>query len=81
MKQQFVLFLMALLPMVASADESGICGGFGDNVTWSYVESTHTLTISGNGKMMMYAYGEYRDPWYGETPWDIRFRRSLYNLV
>lgn len=80
MKQLFLLFLMALLPMAVSADDSGICGDPGDNVTWSYVESTHTLTISGNGKMMMYAYGEYRDPWYGETPWD-KYKDKIQKIV
>ena len=70
MKQKFLLFLMALLPMVASADDSGICGDPGDNVTWSYVESTHTLTISGSGWMMDYGFFNSEDVCYfGDAPW------------
>ena len=37
-----------VLPLVASADQSGSCG---DNVTYTYVEATNTLTISGRGAM------------------------------
>lgn len=48
MKKQFLLMMMALLPMVASADDSGTCG---NNLTWSYVNATKTLTISGTGEM------------------------------
>ena len=48
-----LLFLMALLvsSTMAWADDSGNCG---DGVTYSYVESTHTLTISGMGAMADY---------------------------
>jgi hypothetical protein len=57
MKQQILLFLMALLPMVASADDSGNCSGdIDNNVTWTYVESTQTLTISGSGSMGEYGF-------------------------
>ena len=52
MKLTLLSFLLALLPIVASADKSGACG---DNLTWTYVESTHTLTISGNGDMSSYS--------------------------
>ena len=48
MKKQLFLFLLFLLPLKASADESGTCG---DNLTWTYVVETQTLTISGNGVM------------------------------
>ena len=43
--------MLALLCLTASsawADDGGTCG---TNLTWSYVESTHTLTISGTGAM------------------------------
>ena len=60
MKNLF-LFIMLLLPMAASADQSGTCG---DNVTWTYNEDTHTLTISGSGEMYNY-YSSYSSPWYG----------------
>ena len=46
-----------LLPLVASADDSGTCGS---NLTWTYVESTGTLTISGTGAM--WDYSDYL-PW------------------
>ena len=67
MKKQLLLILMALLPMVALADESGTCG---DNLTWTYYESTHSLVITGSGDM--YDYPEKYDvskyvstaPWY-----------------
>jgi hypothetical protein len=56
MKQILLVFLM-LLPMVASADDSGNCSGdIDNNVTWTYVESTQTLTISGSGSMGEYGF-------------------------
>ena len=57
MKKQFLFFLFALLPMLAMADDSGSCG---TNVTYTYVSSTHTLTIQGTGEM--YDYPDSR-PW------------------
>ena len=64
MKKQLLLLVMMLLPMVAMADDSGSCG---DNVTYTYVEATHTLTISGTGPMKDYNYND--KPWnnYGTT--------------
>jgi len=50
MKKQLLLMLLALLPLMASADDSGSCG---TNVTYTYVESSRTLTISGNGQWMI----------------------------
>lgn len=56
-KKQFFFMraAMSLLVMLCSlgawADDSGSCG---TNVTYSYVESTHTLTISGSGDMEDY---------------------------
>ena len=44
--------------MMACADSSGTCG---DNLTWTYVEATYTLTISGTGDMNNYYYNA---PWY-----------------
>ena len=51
-----LLFLIILFTTsTAWADASGYCGdpdvNNGHNVTWTYVESTHTLTISGTGAM------------------------------
>ena len=51
MKKFFLFFYVALLPMVVSADDSGTCG---DNLSWTYVEATKTLTISGKGEMSNY---------------------------
>ena len=56
MKKQILLFVLALLPLVATADQSGTCG---NNLTWTYVESTGTLTISGTGDMYDYS----QSPW------------------
>ena len=54
--KQILLFLMIALPSVARADDSGSCG---NNLTFHYVESTKTLTISGSGAMKDY----YTAPW------------------
>ncbi len=57
-----LLFIFALLLTAVTgawADDSGSCG----EVSYSYVESTHTLTISGTGAM-----ADYPDP--SERPWD-----------
>ena len=48
MKKVLLTIMTMFLPLMASADYSGSCG---DNVTWYYEESTHTLTISGSGEM------------------------------
>lgn len=45
---------------MASADENGTCG---ENVTWSFEESTGTLTIKGSGPMTDYTSSS-RVPWY-----------------
>ena len=54
--KQLLLFLMIALPSVARADDSGTCG---NDLTYHYVESTKTLTISGSGAMNDY----YTAPW------------------
>lgn len=71
MRKISLLILMMLLPLMASADESGYCDLTG-NVVWHYNESNYTLTISGNGAMEDYYYREYD---YSGAPWswfDIR---------
>ena len=61
--KQLLLFVMTLLPMVASADKSGRCG---TNVYYSYNESTQRLTISGQGSMYNYEdIDDYGYPWRG----------------
>ena len=53
MKRILYLFIVIFLPLAASADDSGTCG---DNLTWTYVEETGTLTISGSGDMYINPY-------------------------
>ena len=53
MNKKNLLFLLMLMPIMASADESGTCG---NNLIWSYVDATKTLTISGTGPMTDYSY-------------------------
>lgn len=60
MKKQLLLFLSALLPILAMADDSGSCG---TNVTYTYVSSTKTLTIQGTGVISDFLY-ETDVPWY-----------------
>ena len=43
MKQRLLTILLTLMPLLASADDSGTCG---DGLTYVYIEATHTLTIS-----------------------------------
>ncbi|MBO7458909.1 MAG: leucine-rich repeat protein [Paludibacteraceae bacterium] len=58
----FVLALVANVPS-AWADASGSCG---DDLNWTYVESTHTLTITGYGDMYDYTNSSSSPlaPWY-----------------
>ena len=46
--KKLLLFVLMLLPMVASADKSGKCG---DNVYYTYNSTNHTLTIYGEGEI------------------------------
>ena len=63
MKVKLLLTFALLLTAVTGAwadDDSGSCG---TSVSYSYVESTHTLTISGTGAM-----ADYENP--SERPWN-----------
>ena len=51
MKKQLILLVMMMLPLVASADENGTCG---ENITYNFVDATHTLTVLGKGNMNIY---------------------------
>ena len=64
-----ILALLCLTVTSAWADDSGTCG---TSLTWSYVESTHTLTISGTGAMTDFGYME--TPWYD-------YRTDITNIV
>ena len=65
MKRLF-LFFLAFLPIVASADDSGSCGA---TVTYTFVEATGKLTISGTGAMTNYTESS-------SVPWDS-YRRKI----
>ena len=57
---------LVLLPVEAGAEEP-ITGRWGENLTWSYDQTTKTLTISGEGRMMGYALaGDSRADWFRE---------------
>ena len=70
MKKQLLVLLLTLLPMLAMADRRGECG---DNVTWTYTESTKTLTIQGSGAMEYYTRSS-------QTPW-YDFRTNIQIIV
>ena len=62
MKKELIIFLLAIVAGVTSAwaDDNGTCGA---SLTWTFVESTGTLTITGTGEM--YDYSSPNDvPWY-----------------
>ena len=76
--------LIGMLPMTAWAAEtdaiSGLCG---ENLTWSFDESSGTLTISGTGDMDDYSWSQTYDPtsessdiWVTDAPW-----RDYYNAI
>ncbi len=58
-----LIMIISVIPMssitVSAAETSGACG---ENLTWTFDESTGTLTISGTGAMSDYEY-------VGTTPW------------
>ena len=71
-KQRFTILLVLLISMISTkafADATGKCG---DNLTWTFVEATQTLTISGNGAMYNY-YG-------GTAPWAY-YREKIKTAV
>ena len=56
-----IVLVFSIFPSLrVNADVSGTCG---DNVTWTYVFSTKTLTISGTGDMANYDSGVGNLPW------------------
>lgn len=57
--KKLLLFLLLLLPIKASADESGTCG---ENLSWHFESATKTLSISGTSAMNNYS-GDGA-PWY-----------------
>ncbi len=69
MKKLFTLIVAICATTLAWADYSGSCGW---NVTYIYVESTGTLTISGTGAMTN--YNSFNMPWYN-------YRSSIKKVV
>ncbi len=58
-----VIMIFSIIPLTASAAEiSGTCG---DNLTWTFDDSTGTLTISGTGEMYDYNINSFIVPWNG----------------
>ncbi len=70
MKKLFTLIVAICATTLAWADDSGSCGS---NVTYTYVESTGTLTISGTGDMESYAS-------FSKTPWSA-YSSSIKKVV
>ena len=60
MRKLFTLLIAVFAAISLQAQTSGTCG---DNLNWSYNESTKTLTITGSGAMTDYA-AEADVPWY-----------------
>jgi hypothetical protein len=70
MKQVFLTILMFAFSSVAYADDSGQCG---DNLTYTFVEATKTLTISGTGNMTDYTFK-------ADAPWQA-FASNVHHVV
>ena len=69
-----VLVLATFVSITARADASGTCGKTAsDQVNWSYVESTKTLTIAGTGAMADYDLSS--------TPWYSNYRKDIKTIV
>lgn len=77
MKNQLLFLIFVLtMPMLAMADESGSCG---NNLTWTYMEATQTLTIQGTGEMNDYGmdYNTYKET---VTPWK-KYKANIKKIV
>ena len=76
MKKLFTLIVAICATTLAWADASGSCG---ENVTYSFVSSTGTLTISGTGNMIDYDYNSYNHKFYISLPflWVITTKTLL----
>ena len=60
MSKPIITIILSFLALTLWADDSGKCG---ENLTWTFVEETKTLTISGSGAMYTHSnlFQEY--PW------------------
>ncbi len=70
-KQLLLLLISFLLPLSAAADDSGTCG---NGVTYTFTESTGTLTIQGQGAMNFYKYSYFEAPW-------LSYRNSIISVI
>ena len=61
MKKLIISIILSFFALTLWADDSGKCG---ENLTWTYVEETKTLTITGSGAMYTHSnlFEEY--PWF-----------------
>lgn len=75
MKKEFLILFLSFLPMIASADDSGTCG---ENLSWTYVEATKTLTISGNGEMRNYYYMNGNNT--SVSPWN-KYKNEMETVI
>ena len=60
---------MFIFPLISNADNFGTCG---ENVNWSYDETTQTLVISGTGTMKRFSLGG--------VPWNV-FKNEIKALI
>jgi hypothetical protein len=63
-----------MLPLVAKADQSGKCG---ENLTWTFEESTGSLTITGSGAM----YDFITETLWKEVPWENYLDKILTVVI
>ena len=70
MKKLILIQLLILISAFAIADESGICG---ENLTWTFVETTGKLTITGSGKM-----SEHQSS--SSAPW-FKFKDKITQVI
>ena len=90
MKKWIFVFISVLLPLYAFAGEtSGYCGpksggNWGTNCTWEYDTETHTLTVSGTGKLSG-GLGSQTDEngkttYFNAAPW-AEYAKDIKNAV
>ena len=67
-----IMMVISIVPITANAAPDGNSGTCGDSLTWSFDETTGTLTISGEGAMDDYGYNN--------LPWED-FKDEIENVV